>query len=214
MSTLVGKQMLAFRADKVNKRWHTVAMNDTTEIPRRSDGTRAAILAAAREHFATSGYQGATIRAIAASAGIDPSMVMRYYGNKEKLFAAAAEFDLKLPDLSGLPREQVGPALVEHFLARWEGDESLMVLLRSAVTNEAAAKRVQAIFSTQTAPTISKLSGESKPLAAKRAGLIASQILGIALCRFVLKLPPVVSLDREEVVRRVGATINSYLYST
>jgi AcrR family transcriptional regulator len=152
-------------------------------------------------------------RAIAASASIDPSMVMRYYGSKEKLFAAAAEFDLQLPDLSGLPREQAGPALVEHFLNRWEGDESLMVLLRSAVTNDTAARRVQAIFSTQTAPVIMKLGNEARPVAARRAGLIASQILGIALCRFVLRLPPVVALDRAELVRRVGATINSYLFA-
>ena len=72
-----------------------------TLAPRRSDATRAAILAAAREQFAAGGYQAATIRAIAAAAGIDPAMVMRYYGNKEGLFAAAAEFDLRLPDLSG-----------------------------------------------------------------------------------------------------------------
>ena len=68
---------------------------------RRSDRTRAAILAAARERFAADGYERATIRAIAADAAIDPAMVMRYFGNKEKLFAAAAEFDLRLPDLSG-----------------------------------------------------------------------------------------------------------------
>ncbi|MFC7615369.1 TetR/AcrR family transcriptional regulator [Actinokineospora soli] len=61
-----------------------------TDKPRRSDATKAAILTAARERFATDGYERATIRSIAADANIDPSMVMRYYGNKEKLFAAAA----------------------------------------------------------------------------------------------------------------------------
>jgi len=66
--------------------------------PRRSDATRAAILAAARERFAADGYERATIRAIAETAGIDPAMVMRYYGSKEKLFATAADFDLRLPD--------------------------------------------------------------------------------------------------------------------
>ena len=58
-----------------------------------------------------------------------------------------------------------------------------------------------------------KLGNEARPVAARRAGLIASQILGIALCRFVLRLPPVVALDRAELVRRVGATINSYLFA-
>jgi AcrR family transcriptional regulator len=62
---------------------------------RKSDRTRAAILTAARERFGADGYERATIRAIAADAAIDPAMVMRYYGNKEKLFAAAAEFDLR-----------------------------------------------------------------------------------------------------------------------
>jgi AcrR family transcriptional regulator len=76
--------------------------------PRRSDATRATILAAAREQFAASGYHAATIRGIAAAAQIDPALVMRYYGNKEGLFAAAAEFDLQLPDLGALPRSAVG----------------------------------------------------------------------------------------------------------
>src|SRR5213080_4165623 len=106
---------------------------------RRSERTKAAILAAARTHFAASGYERATIRAIAADAGIDPSMVMRYYGNKEKLFAAAAEFDLHMPDLSAVPVDQLGTVLARHFVQRWERDDTLMALLRAAVTNEAAA---------------------------------------------------------------------------
>src|SRR5688572_29714610 len=130
----------------VNGCWPTIVdMNDSRPPARRSDATKAAILTAAREHFAKSGYQGATIRAIAAAADIDPSMVIRYFGNKEGLFAAAAEFDLRLPELSGLPRDAVGAALVQHFLERWEEDETLMALLRSAVNNAAAAERLQDI---------------------------------------------------------------------
>lgn len=181
-------------------------------LPRRSDATKSAILAAAREQFAAVGYQAATIRSIATAAEIDPAMVMRYFGNKEKLFAAAAEFDLRLPDLSDLPRKDVGAALVEHFLNRWEDDETLMALLRTAVTNEAAAARLQEIFATQMAPLIAKLCGEPRAAAAARAGLIATQILGLALCRYVLRLPPVVGLKRPEIVRRVGATVQAYLY--
>jgi AcrR family transcriptional regulator len=189
-------------------------MTETSPPPRRSDATKSAILAAAREQFAASGYQAATIRAIATAAAIDPAMVMRYFGNKEKLFAAAAEFDLRLPDLSGVPRKEVGTALVEHFLNRWEDDETLMALLRTAVTNEAANARLQEIFATQMAPLIAKLSGEPRAAAAARAGLIASQILGLALCRYVLKLPPVVGLKRAEIVRRVGETVRAYLYES
>lgn len=189
-----------------------MARSASIDPPRRSDATRAAILAAAREQFAASGYQAATIRSIAAVAGIDPALVMRYYGNKEGLFAAAAEFDLRLPDLGALPRRQVGAALVGHFLDRWEGDETLMALLRAAVTTEAARERMQAIFATQVAPQVIALSGLPRTDALARAGLISSQILGLALCRYVLKLPPVVKLPRSEVVRRVGAVVQGYLF--
>jgi AcrR family transcriptional regulator len=187
-------------------------MNVPAAPPRRSDATKSAILAAAREHFAKSGYQAATIRAIAADAGIDPAMVIRYYGNKERLFAAAAKFDLRLPDLADIPASEVGCALVRHFLERWEGDETLMALLRAASTNEAAAAQLQAIFATQVGPALARLRAESRAAAAARSGLIATQILGLALCRYILKLPPVVQLEREELVKRVGATIQAYLH--
>jgi AcrR family transcriptional regulator len=187
-------------------------MKETGPPLRRSDSTKAAILVAAREQFAALGYQAATIRAIAASAGFDPALVMRYFGNKEKLFAAAAEFDLRLPDLTQLPRSTVGQALAEHFLERWEGDETLMALLRAAVTNPVVAERMQSIFASQVVPMVGKLCGEPRAAVAARAGLISTQALGLALCRYVLKLPPVVALKRAEIVRRVGATFQSYLF--
>src|SRR5688500_19720526 len=93
--------------------------------------TKAAILSAARERFAADGYERATIRSIAADAATDPALVMRHFGTKEKLFAAAADFDLRLPDLSTLPRESLGVALVDHFLRRWEEDDTLQALLRA-----------------------------------------------------------------------------------
>lgn len=186
-------------------------MQPDSPAPRRSDATRAAILAAAREQFAASGYQAATIRAIAAAAGVDPALVIRYYGNKEQLFAAAAEFDLRLPDLAEAPRGTAGTALVRHFLDRWEEDETLMALLRAASTNAAAAERMQAIFAKQVVPAIARATGDTPRAAATRAGLIATQMLGLALCRYVLALPPVARMPREEIIRRVGATVQAYL---
>src|SRR5215216_6050998 len=121
---------------------------------RKGDRTRAAILTAARERFAADGYERATIRAIAGDAGIDPAMVMRYFGNKEKLFAAAAEFDLRMPDLTPLPRSASGAAFVEHFVDTWERDDTFMALIRAAATQEAAAKRVRAVLAAQVVPLI------------------------------------------------------------
>jgi AcrR family transcriptional regulator len=174
----------------------------------KADRTRAAILAAARERFAEAGYEASTIRAIAADANIDPSMVMRYFGNKDQLFAAAAEFDLRFPDLSDVPASCLGPALVDHFLSRWEDDDALVVLLRSATTNAEAAQRMTDIFAAQLLPAIAKVVPDDAP---RRAGLLATQILGMALCRFVLRLPPVVALTRDELIDWLGPTLQRYL---
>jgi len=176
---------------------------------RSSAETKAVILAAARERFAESGFERATIRAIAADANIDPSMVMRYFGNKDQLFAAAADFDLALPDLSDVDREQVGARMVAHFINRWEGDEALIVLLRSSTTNPEAAQRMREIFTAQLLPVIAKMNPEDAP--ERRAALIATQVLGLALCRYVLQLPPVVAMSRDEVVDWLGPTIQRYL---
>jgi AcrR family transcriptional regulator len=175
---------------------------------RSSAETKAVILAAARQRFAESGFERATIRAIAADANIDPSMVMRYFGNKAQLFAAAADFDLQMPDLSDIDREQLGARLVAHFLDRWERDEALVVLLRSSTTNDEAAQRMRQIFSSQLRPVIARINPTDAP---RRAGLIATQVLGLALCRYVLRLPPVVAMSRDDVVAALGPTVQRYL---
>ncbi|MEV4809621.1 TetR family transcriptional regulator [Micromonospora avicenniae] len=178
--------------------------------PRRSDATRAAILQAARDRFAAEGYERATIRAIAADARIDPSMVMRYYGSKEGLFAAAAEFDLRLPDLTTVPPGQLGEVLVRHFLDRWEGDETLAALLRAASTNPGAADRMRAIFADQITEAVAAL-GTDPATAARRAGLVAAQTLGLAFTRYIVRLPPMVAMAPEELVAWIAPSLQRYL---
>lgn len=170
--------------------------------------TKAVILAAAKERFAKSGFERATIRAIAADANIDPSMVMRYFGSKDQLFAAAADFDLHIPDLAAVDHADVGPRLVDYFMDRWERDEALVVLLRSSTSNDEAAQRMQEIFAGQLVPTITVINPDQPQL---RASLVATQMLGLALCRYVLRLPPVVAMSHEEVVSWLGPTIQRYL---
>jgi AcrR family transcriptional regulator len=179
----------------------------------RSLPAREAILGAARTRFATDGYDRATVRAIAADAGVDPSMVMRYFGSKRQLFARTAEFDLRLPDLTEVPREQAGRVLAAHLLDRWEGDEALQILLRTASTDDDAADRMRAIFAGQLAPQIATLTGDPAG-AATRAGLVATQALGTALCRYVLRLPPVVAMTRDEIVTWIAPTLQRYLTGT
>jgi AcrR family transcriptional regulator len=175
---------------------------------RSSEQTKAVILAAARDRFARAGFERATIRAIAADADIDPSMVMRYFGSKNQLFAAAADFDLQIPDLTGSAPDGLGARLVGHFVDRWERDEALVVLLRSSATNDDAAQRMREIFARQLLPVIAKVN----PVAAeRRAGLIATQVLGLAMCRYVLELPPVVAMTHEETIAWLGPTVQRYL---
>ncbi|MFI9049573.1 TetR family transcriptional regulator [Streptomyces sp. NPDC053427] len=178
--------------------------------PRRSAATRAAILAAARDRFAADGYERATIRAIARDAGIDPSMVMRYYGNKEGLFAAASEIDLRAPDLTQVPPDEVGARLVRHFIERWEGDETLTGMMRVGVTNAAGAERMRGIFAEQIGPVLDAVCPVPEE-SATRAALIASQILGMALCRYVLHVPPAVALTHDELVAWLAPTVQRYL---
>lgn len=186
-------------------------MDQESKQPSKSDRTRAAILAAAQQLFAGDGYERTTVREIATRAKIDPALVMRYFGSKDELFARAAVFNLKLPDLSKADRSKVGEMLVRHFLSLWEGENAnggLTVLCRSAASNKFAADKLREIFATQVLPAIAKIGGQQG--AADRAGLIASQLLGLAFCRYVVKFPPVVGLSQEQIVKEIGLTIQRY----
>ncbi|MEU5432175.1 TetR family transcriptional regulator [Streptomyces sp. NPDC020719] len=179
---------------------------------RSSEVTRAAILRAARDRFAAQGYERTTIRAVAADAGIDPSMVMRYFGNKEQLFDAALAIDLRLPVLTEVEPKAVAEVMVRHFLDRWEGDPSddaLLVLLRSAVTNEGAAERLHQIFASQVAPALAGALGPD--VVVRGGGLVAAQLLGLALTRYLLRLPAVVALTREQVAETLTPAIQATL---
>jgi AcrR family transcriptional regulator len=180
----------------------------------RSAPARAAILAAARGLLAERGYEATTIRAVAAAAGVDPAMVMRYYGNKEGLLAAAVDVDLALPDPDGVPTGELGGLLAAHIVRRWEGDladELVTLLLRSAGTNDTAADHLRTVFGRQVVAYVRKLTGDAAD-SERRAGLIATQVLGIALCRYVLRLPPVVAMSAEELAAAVGQTLQRYLF--
>jgi AcrR family transcriptional regulator len=182
------------------------------ERPRKSDRTRAAILTAATELFAERGHRATTLRAVAERAGIDPALVVRYFGGKDALFARVARVDLRLPDLGDVAAGRAGEVLVRHFLDIWErgsGDMGLVVLLRSAATDEAIAARIREVFATQVSPAIARCGDPAT--AAERAGLVVSQLFGLALCRYVLRLPPIAALSREEIVARVAPVLDLHL---
>ena len=182
----------------------------TDATARKSDETRARILDAAREHFVRDGYDRTTLRGVAHDAGIDPALVIRYFGSKEGLFIAATPADLGVPDLCSVSRDKAGEALVRQFFARWEApDGSLQILLRAAVSNEDAAERGREVFRKQIVQAVANLRGKAG--SEKAASLVATQLLGLAYCLYVLRLPALTSMRRETLISTIGATIQRYL---
>ena len=187
-------------------------MPDRPAKTAKSQRTRDAILKAAQELFAEQGYERATIRDIAARASIDPAMVIRYFGSKEGLFASATAFDIRLPDLTAIPKDEIGATLIAHFLEVWEGalsNGSLISLLRAAATNDDAAATVRGIFGGHVVPMLARV--VPLPELPMRAGLVATQIMGFAITRYVLKVPQVVAMNRDQIVKLLGPTMQRYV---
>ena len=177
----------------------------------RSAGTRRAILEAARSAFAAHGYDQTTIRSVAATAGVDPSMVMRYFGSKAGLFTAASTTHLQPPDLSAVPAGQRGEALVRHIIERWDDAASrdeLMLLMRTAVTSDAVAEQLQTVLRQMIIGPVAALGASD---ADERGGFIATQLLGLALCRYILRQEPLASLPVARVVATVAPSVQRYL---
>ncbi|WP_158749957.1 TetR/AcrR family transcriptional regulator [Acidobacterium sp. S8] len=180
--------------------------------PRNSGATKARILEAAREAFATLGYERATVRTIAEMADIHPSMIMRYYTSKETLFAASSQFSLQLPDFAKADRPNAGELIVHTFLDRWEnrgaaGD--LPALLRLSVTHPDGREKLITVYTQQVKPALDRLIPPKQR--ARVAILIATQLVGLAFLRYVLQLPAAVELTEEEIVKSIGNAIQSYI---
>ncbi|AFM17595.1 transcriptional regulator [Mycolicibacterium chubuense NBB4] len=175
---------------------------------RDAGATRADILAAARERFGAEGYERTTLRAIAADVGVDPALVIRYFGNKAQLFAAAAEFTLHLPDLTGLTPDEMAEALLERFFAVWEADTTFVALLRAAMTSPTAAETMRQVFATQVAPTLAAVAPDHP---GPRAVLIGSLVIGMATTRYVLQAPAATALGHEELIRWARPVIRELL---
>jgi AcrR family transcriptional regulator len=175
---------------------------------RNATQTRADILAAARLRFGSDGYERTTLRAVAADVGVDPALVIRYFGSKQDLFAAAAEFTLDLPDLTTVHPDDVADALLPSFFAVWEEDATFVALLRAAVTSTTAAATMRRIFATQVAP---KLAAVTPDHPAQRAGLMGAFVIGLATTRFVLTNPAVADLGHDELIAWARPVIRQLL---
>jgi AcrR family transcriptional regulator len=197
--------------------------------PAGESGTRQAIVEAARVQFAGHGYQGATIRGIAAAAEVDPALVHHYYGTKEKLFAAAMELPVVPSEVlsAALAAGRVGTEhaepgfgalLVRTALTLWESDEiqdTFLGLLRSAMTSEQAAVMLREFVTETILGMMARVVGAGRRAAAAeaeyRAAMVATQMLGLAIGRLVFRLPAVASASVDELAASIGPTIERYL---
>jgi AcrR family transcriptional regulator len=178
--------------------------------------TREAILEAARGRFADHGYEGATIRGIAADAGVDPALVHHFYGTKERLFVAAMRFPIVPSEVLGSAleagRDRLGETLVRTVLALWGRPDALeqtIGLLRAAVTNEQAAEMLRGFVKGAILSTVAGFADDED--ADYRASLVGTQILGLGLVRFVLRIEPVASASDEDLVASIAPTVQRYL---
>ncbi|MFU8854565.1 TetR family transcriptional regulator [Micromonospora sp. SL1-18] len=180
-------------------------------------GTREAILAAAREAFAERGFDAASIRAIAAAAGVDPALVHHYFGTKEELFRATVAIPIDpaelLPAVLAAGPAGAGERLVRTFLTVWDSPVggAAVALLRSAMSSEWTARLLREFLVTQVLRRVLDQLDLDPAERQLRGALVASQIAGLAMMRYVIRLEPVASADPEALASAIGPTIQRYL---
>jgi AcrR family transcriptional regulator len=206
----------------------------TADEPRHGPGrrpgesrTREAILDAARRRFGEQGYDGATIRGIAADAGVNPALVHHFYGTKERLFAAA----MRLPAVPseiitlvlGAERDRLGEEfdrrlgeiLVGTLLRTWDVADirtAFLGLLRSAATTEQGVVMLREFVTSTILASLTQVAGLGDDAEGRyRATLVASQVVGLGFARYVLGLEPLTAATTEDLVAAIGPTVQRYL---
>ncbi len=178
--------------------------------------TRATILDAARKLFAETGYSATTLRAIGREAGVDPALILHHFGSKEALFGRAMQFPIDPSAIAALienpDREGLGVRLTMYFLDLWERETtraSLLTMLRSALTHDAAAEMLRGFI---TEALVGRVAATlAAPDAELRATLVGSQLVGLALVRYLVRVEPLASADAETVAAWIAPTLQRYL---
>jgi AcrR family transcriptional regulator len=168
--------------------------------------------------FTERGYDGATVRAIAQRAGVDPAMVNHWFGGKDGLFVAALEIPVN-PDeiisrLLGGPPEQLAERMLRTFLSVWDanGGGALAALMRSVASHEEAARMMREFVSRVIfGKVVATVAPDQLDL---RAALCGSQIAGLGMMRYVIRLEPLASADHDTVVAAIAPNLQRYLTGT
>ncbi|GAC1330247.1 MAG: TetR family transcriptional regulator [Mycobacteriales bacterium] len=179
-------------------------------------GSREAILDAARASFAQRGYDGTTIRAIARDAGVDAALVHHFFGTKDAVFVEAMGLSIDpavvLPALLASGLDGLGERLVRFFVGVWDDSASrspFVALIRSAVSHDQAADMLRGFVSRQVLGRVA--AALDQPAPELRAALVGSQLVGLGMVRYVIKVEPLASADIETVVSAIAPTVQRYL---
>jgi AcrR family transcriptional regulator len=178
-------------------------------------GTRERILAAARSDFGKGGYEGTTIRGIAAHAKVDPALVMHYFESKDGVFRAAVQFPVDpaefIPRLLAPGLDRLGERLVRVFVETWDSPAGspLLGLIRSVVGKEDAAALLREFVTREVLGRLARALELDQPQL--RAALVASQLVGLAMIRYVVKVEPLASARTDDLVAWLGPTVQGYL---
>lgn len=179
--------------------------------------TREAVLTAARDVFADRGYDGASIRAIAAAAGVDPALVHHYFGTKEQLFVAAMRAPVNpaevLPGVINGDPQRVGERLVRTLLQVWDSPAggAGAAMVRSAVTNDMMARMLREFILKRLIGRVVTEVVADPAEADLRGTLVATQLAGLIVMRYLIKVEPLASAPPEQIVALIGPTIQRYL---
>ena len=180
--------------------------------------TREAIAEAARRQFAELGYDRATLRGIAGEAGVDAALVVRFYGSKDALFRDVMALPPAITEaftaLADGPRANVGRRLAEVIVGMLENPRSRSIVLgriRSASSHPDAAALVREIVTRDVGGLVAALTDDEPET---RAVLVGSQVVGLALARYIVRVEPLASLPAADVVDFIAPTLQHYLVGT
>jgi AcrR family transcriptional regulator len=182
--------------------------------------TRNAILDAARVRFATDGFTSSTIRKIAADAGVDPSLVMQYFGSKDELFASVMDLGpntmSRISDAFTGPDDSIGERVTRAFLEVWDGDplvsQPLQALLRAAIGNAQATAQLRGLIQKRVIDDLSPQLRDGDM--ALRIEIACSMLVGIIVGRQLVKIEALVLQDREVLVAYIAPSIQAILGPT
>jgi len=179
--------------------------------------TRGQIITAARHAFAAKGFAGASMRGIAAEAGVDAALIHHYFESKQQLFLATIALPLGLPQVveqvAAGDRRDLGERLVQTVLGVWDSElqPSLVAAVRTALTDPALTRSVGEFLNLEVIGQVLRRDDLPPEEANRRVGLVASQVLGLVMGRYVLRLPALVNRQTEDLVAEIRPTVQRYV---